>query len=91
MAVHPGRVVKTTGDDMLVEFASVVDALRCATEIQMAMAERTRRDLDCRPTTPQDPSSDRFPVVQVITAGRSRRSVGSFLAKKRGMRWNRPS
>src|SRR6202790_1941836 len=37
---HHGRVVKTTGDGMLVEFASVVDALRCAAEAQTAMAER---------------------------------------------------
>ena len=36
---HHGRIVKTTGDGLLVEFASVVDALRCATEIQAAMAE----------------------------------------------------
>ena len=36
---HRGRVVKTTGDGLLVEFASVVDALRCANEIQTAMAE----------------------------------------------------
>src|SRR5690348_5831736 len=36
---HRGRIVKTTGDGFLVEFASVVDALRCATEIQNAMAE----------------------------------------------------
>ena len=35
-----GRIVKTTGDGMLVEFASVVDAVRCAVEIQQAMAER---------------------------------------------------
>jgi TolB-like protein len=35
---HRGRVVKTTGDGLLVEFSSVVDALRCATEIQIAMA-----------------------------------------------------
>ena len=34
-----GRIVKTTGDGLLVEFASVVDALRCATEIQTAMAK----------------------------------------------------
>ena len=34
-----GRIVKTTGDGLLVEFGSVVDALRCATEIQNAMAE----------------------------------------------------
>ena len=36
---HRGRIVKTTGDGLLVEFTSVVDALRCATEIQNAMAE----------------------------------------------------
>src|SRR5258708_3841554 len=40
IAEHRGRVVKTTGDGMLVEFGSVVDALRCATEIQGGMAER---------------------------------------------------
>jgi adenylate cyclase len=37
---HRGRIVKTTGDGLLVEFASVVDALGCATEIQVRMAER---------------------------------------------------
>src|SRR5205814_6247889 len=37
---HRGRIVKTTGDGLLVEFASVVDALRCATEWQRGMAER---------------------------------------------------
>src|SRR5205814_416513 len=35
-----GRIVKTTGGGLLVEFASVVDALRCAIEIQTSMAER---------------------------------------------------
>ena len=37
---HRGRIVKTTGDGMLVEFASVVDALRCAVEVQRVMVER---------------------------------------------------
>jgi adenylate cyclase len=37
---HRGRIVKTTGDGMLVEFASVVEAVRCAVEIQRGMAER---------------------------------------------------
>src|SRR6516165_1988206 len=37
---HRGRIVKTTGDGLLVEFASVGDAVRCAVEIQQAMAER---------------------------------------------------
>jgi adenylate cyclase len=37
---HRGRIVKLTGDGILVEFASVVDAVRCAVEIQRGMAER---------------------------------------------------
>ena len=37
---HHGRLVKTTGDGLLVEFASVVDALRCATEVQREMTQR---------------------------------------------------
>jgi adenylate cyclase len=36
---HRGRIVKTTGDGLLVEFASVVDALRCAVEVQRKMVE----------------------------------------------------
>jgi TolB-like protein len=39
---HRGRVIKTIGDGMLVEFASVVDAVRCAIEIQTGMVERNR-------------------------------------------------
>jgi TolB-like protein/class 3 adenylate cyclase/Flp pilus assembly protein TadD len=37
---HHGRIVKNTGDGLLAEFASVVDALRCAAEVQAAMTER---------------------------------------------------
>src|SRR5207247_11251604 len=37
---HRGRIVKTTGDGMLVEFVSVVDAVRCAVDIQRGMAAR---------------------------------------------------
>lgn len=37
---HRGRIVKTTGDGVLVEFASVVDAVRCAVEVQRGMGER---------------------------------------------------
>jgi TolB-like protein/class 3 adenylate cyclase len=40
IAEHHGRIVKTTGDGMLVEFASVVDAMRCAVEIQRGMIAR---------------------------------------------------
>jgi TolB-like protein/class 3 adenylate cyclase len=39
IAEHRGRLVKTTGDGLLVEFVSVVDALRCAGQIQAALAE----------------------------------------------------
>jgi len=40
IAVHNGRVIKRTGDGALVEFRSVVDAVRCAIEVQNGMAER---------------------------------------------------
>jgi adenylate cyclase len=40
IAEHQGRIVKTTGDGALVEFASAVDAVRCAIEIQRTAAER---------------------------------------------------
>jgi adenylate cyclase len=47
IAEHRGRIVKNTGDGMLVEFSSVVDAVRCATEIQ-------RRMIDCEPDVPEE-------------------------------------
>src|SRR5437762_1263554 len=40
IAEHKGRIVKTTGDGLLVEFASVVDAVRCAVAVQQTMPER---------------------------------------------------
>jgi len=40
IAEHRGRIVKTTGDGLLVEFASVVDAVRCAVKLQREMAAR---------------------------------------------------
>ena len=40
IAEHRGRIVKTTGDGLLVEFQSVVDAVRCAVEVQQGMPER---------------------------------------------------
>ena len=40
IASHSGRIVKTTGDGILVEFASVVDAVRCAVEVQRGMSSR---------------------------------------------------
>jgi TolB-like protein len=47
IAEHRGRIVKTTGDGMLVEFQSVVEAVACAVAVQRAMAERNR-------ATPED-------------------------------------
>ncbi len=40
IAEYGGRIVKTTGDGLLAEFSSVVDALRCAVNVQLARAER---------------------------------------------------
>src|SRR6478609_771777 len=40
IASHRGRLVKTTGDGLLIEFASAVDAVRCSVEIQRKMAEQ---------------------------------------------------
>ena len=40
IAVHHGRIVKRTGDGAIVEFRSVIEAVRCAIEIQSAMLER---------------------------------------------------
>src|SRR5215467_3417805 len=53
IAGHHGRIVKNTGDGMLAEFPSVVDAVRCAVEIQREMAGRnadvpTERRLEFR-------------------------------------------
>ena len=42
IAEHHGRIVKLMGDGALVEFASVVDAVRCAVELQEGVAERAR-------------------------------------------------
>jgi adenylate cyclase len=42
IAEHRGRIVKRTGDGVLIEFASVVDAARCAVEIQRGMDERNK-------------------------------------------------
>jgi len=46
IAPLPGRIVKTTGDGMLIEFASVVDAVRCAIEVQRGMVERNASTVD---------------------------------------------
>jgi adenylate cyclase len=48
IAEHRGRIVKTTGDGLLVEFASVVDAVRCAVEVQQGMADRNAQVPEAR-------------------------------------------
>ena len=49
IAEHRGRIVKTTGDGLLAEFASVVDAVRCAVELQREMiARNTATPAECR-------------------------------------------
>jgi adenylate cyclase len=48
IAEHRGRTVKNTGDGFLAEFPSVIDAVRCAVEVQRGMAERNA------PTPPED-------------------------------------
>src|SRR5215831_77871 len=42
IAAHNGRIVKTTGDGVLLEFPSVVDAVECAVAVQAGMAERNQ-------------------------------------------------
>src|SRR5437879_9156505 len=46
IAEHKGRIVKTTGDGILVEFASSIDAVTCAIAIQRRMAERAASTAD---------------------------------------------
>jgi adenylate cyclase len=48
IAEDHGRIVKTTGDGLLAEFASVVDAVRCAAEVQRGMLDREPEVLDER-------------------------------------------
>jgi class 3 adenylate cyclase len=43
---HHGRIVKTTGDGVLAEFSSVVDAVRCAVEVQRAMVDRNAAEAE---------------------------------------------
>ena len=44
IAVHHGRIVKRTGDGSIIEFRSVVDAVRCAIEVQNGLIERNAED-----------------------------------------------
>src|SRR5215469_6775453 len=48
---HRGRIVKNTGDGLLAEFSSVIDAVRCGVEIQRAMADRNAETVEDRRVT----------------------------------------
>jgi adenylate cyclase len=48
---HRGRIVKNAGDGLLAEFSSVVDAVRCAVEMQRAMADRNAETVEDRRVT----------------------------------------
>jgi hypothetical protein len=58
IAEHRGRIVKTTGDGLLVEFASVVDAVRYAVAVQQAMPERRVRAAFTASQAPQQPEAE---------------------------------
>ena len=64
IAEHHGRVVKNTGDGLLAEFPSVVDAVRCAAEVQRGMLDRE----------PEAPDDRRIKFrIGVKSRGRDRR------------------
>jgi adenylate cyclase len=68
---HNGRIVKTTGDGLLVEFPSVVDAVRCAVEVQHAMLDRNVEFAEVRRRSPALPISspaDEFAEVACAAA-----------------------
>jgi len=48
VAAHRGRIFKTTGDGLLAEFASVVEAVRCAIDVQRAMDEHAGIEIKFR-------------------------------------------
>jgi class 3 adenylate cyclase len=81
IALHHGRVVKRTGDGILVEFRSVVDAVRCAIEVQNGMVERNaglpRRDETS--TTARRPRQALAPSRSLLASGE--------LGRHHGYRW----
>ena len=70
IAVHNGRVFKRTGDGILVEFRSVVDAVRCSVELQNGMIER---NAGCRPSAASNFESA---SIWATCRGKRRRSHG---------------
>ena len=72
IALHHGRVVKRTGDGSIVEFRSVVDAVRCAIEVQNSMVERNAG-------VPEDRRIEFR--VGIIFRARNRQSTAQSLAR----------
>jgi class 3 adenylate cyclase len=76
IAEHRGRVVKNTGDGFLAEFASVLDAVRCAVEVQRGMAARD----------PEVAEENRIRFRVGIACARSRRGCRNPCANSAGCR-----
>ena len=66
VAKHGGRLVKSTGDGVLLEFLSVVDAVECAVAVQAVMAKRTS---ETTMTTPHRVNMGRAPVLAGVGQG----------------------
>src|SRR5215469_8906331 len=78
IAEHRGHIVKNTGDGFLAEFASVVDAVRCAVEIQHGMSAPSACASCLRPRTPRSARSpSRTSDTSVCLSGLPRRSMGA--------------
>ena len=80
IAAHHGRIVKRTGDGSIIEFRSVVDAVRCAIEIQNGLIERNagvpeERRIEFRVGITLTPSSSRSPSLSSTTASISPRDL----------------
>ena len=73
---HRGRIVKTTGDGLLLEFASVVDAVRCAVDVQREMAAR---NTGVQPERRIDSALASISAISFSTTTTSSRSVSTSL------------
>jgi adenylate cyclase len=76
IAKHRGRIVKTTGDGLLAEFASVVDAVRCAVEVQREIITRNA-------ATPPAQRRIEFRMGMGQPPPKSDRLLGLMLARRR--------
>jgi hypothetical protein len=106
IAEHRGRIVKNTGDGMLAEFASVVDAVRCAVEVQRRMIDREpdvpeeRRRNSAHWRSVGDTGTSTGRLMLAVLGGladverdliRTRTAEGRSRAQRRGQHMGRPS